>query len=331
MNAEAMPVPALLNHHPIRRNTIQVGLFLVAMLLVPVLFGTGYYINMMIFIAILALPAMGLSLLSGLSGQLAISHGAFFAIGAYGSAILSTRVGMNPVLSTMLAQILVVAIAAGIGAVVLRLRSHYLAIATLSFAIIVELVIEEWRGLTGGMQGMLGIPPLGLFGREASSDVEFYYIYWPVTALMLWFALNLSTSRIGRVLRAIREGEPIVGSLGIHAAEYKTGIYVVSSVFAGIGGALYAHFVGFVTPATGSIMFAIEIIMVLALGGFDRLWGALVGVALITLLNEYALGFADYKKIILGVTLIAVMLVFPRGLLPGLVDLVRNRGFSRAA
>jgi len=326
-----MSVFAKLNNHPVRRNTIQVGLFLISMLLVPVIFGPGYYLNMMIFIAVLALPALGLSLLSGLAGQLAISHGAFFAIGAYGSAILSTRAGVNPVLSTLLAQLLVIAIAAGIGAVVLRLRSHYLAIATLSFAIIVELVIEEWRGMTGGMQGMLGIPPIGLFGHEASSDIQFYYIYWPVTALMLLFALNLSSSRIGRALRAIREGEPVVSSLGIHAAEYKTGIYVVSSVFAGVGGALYAHFVGFVTPATGSIMFAIEIIMVLALGGFDRLWGALVGVALITLLNEYALGFADYKKIILGVTLIAVMLVFPRGLLPGLIDLVRNRRFARTA
>lgn len=326
-----MSVFAKLNKNPVRRNTIQVGLFLISMLLVPVIFGPGYYLNMMIFIAVLALPALGLSLLSGLAGQLAISHGAFFAIGAYGSAILSTRAGVNPVLSTLLAQLLVIAIAAGIGAVVLRLRSHYLAIATLSFAIIVELIIEEWRGMTGGMQGMLGIPPIGLFGYEASSDIQFYYFYWPVTALMLLFALNLSSSRIGRALRAIREGEPIVSSLGIQTAHYKTGIYVVSSVFAGVGGALYAHFVGFVTPATGSIMFAIEIIMVLALGGFDRLWGALVGVALITLLNEYALGFADYKKIILGVTLIAVMLVFPRGLLPGLVDLVRNRRFARTA
>ncbi|MEN8742335.1 MAG: branched-chain amino acid ABC transporter permease [Phaeobacter gallaeciensis] len=317
------------NGAPIRRNTRDVGLFLIIMLLVPTVFGTGYYLNMMIFIAILALPAMGLSLLSGLSGQLAISHGAFFAIGAYGSAILSTKIGMSPAISTILAQVFVVAIAAGIGAVVLRLRSHYLAIATLSFAIIVELVIEEWRGMTGGMQGMLGIPPMGFFGHEAFSDVSYYYIYWPITALMLWFALNLSTSRVGRALRAIREGEPIVGSLGIRASDYKTGIYIVSSVFAGIGGALYAHFVGFVTPATGSIMFAIEIIMVLALGGFDRLWGALVGVALITLLNEYALGFADYKKIILGVTLIAVMLVFPRGLLPGVIDLVQKRLIAR--
>jgi len=314
----------------LRRHTVSAGAFLVFMLLVPAVLGTGYYLNTLIFVAIVALPTLGLSLLSGLSGQLAISHGAFFALGAYGSAILSRDLGVTPLLSALLAQSVVVLIAAGIGSVVLRLRSHYLAIATLSFAIIVELLIEEARWLTGGMQGMLGIPPVSLGFMELTSDLEIYLFYWPITILMLWFALNISSSGVGRVLRAVREGEPVLGSLGIHAPRYKIGIYILSSLYAGIGGSLYAHFVGFVTPATGSIMFAIEIIMVLALGGFDRLWGALAGAALLTLLNEYALGFADLKRIILGVGLIVVMLVFPRGLLPGLIDLAR-RGLAREA
>jgi branched-chain amino acid transport system permease protein len=308
----------------LRRHTLSAGAFLVVMLLVPAVFGTGYYLNTLNFVALLALPTLGLSLLSGLSGQLAISHGAFFALGAYGSAILSADLGITPLLSTLLAQVIVVLIAAAIGSVVLRLRSHYLAIATLSFAIIVELLIEEARPLTGGMQGMLGIPPIDVGFMELTSDLEIYLLYWPITIVMLWFALNISSSGIGRVLRAVREGEPVLGSLGIHAPRYKIGIYILSSIYAGVGGSLYAHFVGFVTPATGSIMFAIEIIMVLALGGFDRLWGALVGAALMTLLNEYALGFADFKRVILGVGLIVIMLVFPRGLLPGLIDVARH-------
>lgn len=307
----------------VRRHTLSAGAFLACMLLVPAVLGTGYYLNTLNFVAIVALPTLGLSLLSGLSGQLAISHGAFFALGAYGSAILSRDLGITPLLSTLMAQIVVVLIATAIGSVVLRLRSHYLAIATLSFAIIVELLIEEARGLTGGMQGMLGIPPIDLGFMDLTGDLEIYLLYWPITVFMLWFALNLSSSGFGRVLRAVREGEPVLGSLGIHAPRYKIGIYVLSSIYAGIGGSLYAHFVGFVTPATGSIMFAIEIIMVLALGGFDRLWGALAGAALMTLLNEYALGFADLKRIILGLGLIIVILVFPRGLLPGLIDIVR--------
>lgn len=323
-----MELTATQPRNEVLANTAAVGAFAVAMLALPFLFGTGYYLNTLNFVAIMALPALGLSLLSGLSGQLAISHGAFFALGAYGSSVMSVRLGIDPILSTVLAQLLVAAVAAAIGGVVLRLRSHYLAIATLSFAIIVELVIKELPSITGGMQGMMGIPSYEVAGLRLTSDMAVYLVYWPVTMLMLWFALNLSASRVGRALRAVREGEPNIGSLGIRASDYKIGVYVVSSVFAGLGGSLYAHFVGFVTPATGSLMFAIEIIMVLAIGGFDRLWGAMVGVALITLLNEYALGFADYKRIILGVGLIAVMLVFPRGLLPGLIDLAR-RGLAK--
>ncbi|UCE30517.1 MAG: branched-chain amino acid ABC transporter permease [Burkholderiales bacterium] len=304
-------------------NSTRVLIVVVAMLSLPSVFGHGYYLNTLNFVAVMAMPAIGLSLLSGLCGQLAISHGAFFAIGAYGSAILVVKAGFDPIAATLLAQVLVVAVSAAIGAVVLRLRSHYLAIATLSFSIIVEVLIEEWSGLTGGQQGMTGIPPYQLGPLKLGSDASFFYAYWPITMLLLWFALNLADSRIGRVLRAIREAEPVVDSLGISAARYKVLIYVLASVFAGVGGSLYAHFVGFVTPATGSIMFAIDIIMVLALGGFDRLWGALIGIALITLLNEYALGFADYKRIILGLGLVSVMLVFPRGLLPGLFALVR--------
>ena len=312
-------------------NVVRVLIVAAGMLALPFVFGRGYYLNTLNFVAVFALPAIGLSLLSGLCGQLAISHGAFFAIGAYGSAILSLKLGLNPFLATVLTQGVVIVVSAAIGSVVLRLRGHYLAIATLSFSIIVEVLIKEWPRLTGGQQGMTNIPPYHLGPLRLDSDTAIYFSYWPVMLLLLLFALNLAQSRIGRVMRAIREGEPVVDSLGLSAARHKALIYIVSSVFAGLGGSMYAHFVAFVTPATGSIMFAIDIIMVLALGGFDRLWGALIGVALITLLNEYALGFADYKRIILGFGLVSVMLVFPRGLLPGMFDVGQRflRGRTR--
>ena len=312
-------------------NAARVLLCWLAVVSIPVVFGTGYHLNTLNFIAVTALPAIGLSLLSGLCGQLAISHGAFFAIGAYGSSILSVKAGWDPLAATLAAQCLVVLVSAGIGGLVLRLHGHYLAIATLSFSIIVEVLIKEWPGLTGGQQGMSGIPPYQFAGIRLDDDLAVFLAYWAVVFLTLWFALNLADSRIGRILRAIREGEPVVDSVGIGAGRYKSLIFVVSSVLAGLGGSMYAHFLGFVTPATGSIMFAIDIIMILALGGFDRLWGALVGVALITLLNEYALGFADYKRIVLGFGLVAVMLVFPRGLLPGLWDLGHSYFSKRRA
>lgn len=324
------PLPRILSAEGPGWNAARVAIAYVAVAAIPLFFGVGYHLNILNYIAVIALPALGLSLLAGLCGQLAISHGAFFAIGAYGSSILSVKAGWDPLAATLATQCLIVVVSAGIGWLVLRLRGHYLAIATLSFSIIVEVLIKEWPALTGGMQGMSGIPPYRIGPWRLDDDLKVFLVYWPVVFLVLWFALNIGDSRIGRILRAIREGEPVVDSVGLRSAYYKSLIFVLSSVLAGLGGSLYAHFLGFVTPATGSIMFAIDIIMILALGGFDRLWGALVGVVLITLLNEYALGFADYKRIVLGFGLVAVMLVFPRGLLPGLWDLAQARLVRRS-
>lgn len=308
----------------LRSNSAKV--LLLAVLLLPILqvASKAYFLSTLIFVAVYALPAIGLSLLSGMCGQLAISHGAFFAIGAYGSALLALKTGMPPLLATALTTLMVVAIAFAIGGLVLRLRSHYLIVATLSFAIIVEVLLKEWAGLTGGLQGLGGIPPYRLAGFDLASDDQVAFVYWAVALLVFWFSLNLSHSRIGRVLRGIREGEVVVNALGTSADRYKTMVYVVSSLFAGMGGSMYAHYVGFLTPSVGSIMFAIDTVMVLALGGFDLLWGSLAGVVMITGLNEYALGFAQYKRIALGLGLLAVMLVFPDGLLPGLITAAKR-------
>lgn len=297
--------------------------FALFMLALPLLLGNGYYINTLNFVAIYALPAIGLCLLVGYCGQLSISHSAFFAIGAYASASLSVRFGLSTWLALALAQILAAVVAVFIGWVVLRLRGHYLAVATLSFTIIVEVLIKELPSLTGGLQGLSGIPRLSIAGVQIDSDLAFYWVVWPVTLACLWFALNIARSRIGRVFRAIREGEAVTGLLGIDVSNYKIQAFVLSSVLASLGGSLYAHFVTFVSPAAGSVMFAIDIILVLAFGGFDRIWGAMLGVFALTYLNEYAVAFADYKRLVYGVALIVIVSFFPAGLLPGIAGLAR--------
>src|SRR3972149_1009521 len=235
----------------------------VGVLVLPLAAGSGFYLNVLNFIALYSMVAIGLSLLVGYCGQLSISHSAFFAIGAYASAI-----------------------------------------ATLSFTIIVEILIKEMTPLTGGLQGLSSIPPITLGGVALDSDFRFHFLVWPVTMLLFLFALNLVDSRLGRALRAIREGEVVARLFGVDARRYKVKVFVLSSVFASIAGSLYAHFVSFVSPAVASLMFAIDIIMVLALGGFTLLWGALPGVAALTVLNEYLTPVADYKRAIYGLALI---------------------------
>lgn len=307
------------------RRDLFIWLALAALLLAaPLALGSGYLLNTLNFVAIYALPAIGLCLLVGYCGQLSISHAAFFALGAYASGILSKRYGVSPWLALLLAQLFAALVAAGIGWVVLRLRGHYLAIATLSFTIIVEVLIKELGALTGGLQGLSGIARLSFFGSPIATDLAFHFLLWPITLAALWFALNLAHSRLGRAYRAIKEGESAATLLGVDVNRHKIGIFVVSSVFASVGGSLYAHFVTFVSPAAGSVMFAIDIILVLAFGGFDRIWGAMLGVFALTYLNEYAVAFADYKRAAFGLALVIIMSFFPTGLLTGLGALAKK-------
>lgn len=290
------------------------------LLILPFILGAGYYLSVMNFIALYSIVAIGLCLLVGYGGQLSISHSAFFAIGAYTSAILCLRYGLPPLISIFLSQGIAALIAWGIGAVVLRLKGHYLAIATLSFTIIVEVIIKESAFLTGGLQGLASIPSISLGSFHIDSDWRFYFVVWPLIMLLLLFSLNLTDSRMGRVFRATKESEDIARLFGADVKRYKVKLFILSSVYASFAGSLYAHFVNFVSPAAGSIMFAIEIIMFLAFGGFTSLWGAMIGTASLTLLNEYLTIFADYKRAIYGGALIAIMLFFPNGLLEGLTN-----------
>ena len=292
-------------------------------LLFPLVFGKGYYLSVMNFIALYSIVAIGLCLLTGYGGQLSISHSAFFAIGAYSSAIFSLRFGLHPILAVLLSQFVSGLAAWGIGAVVLRLKGHYLAIATLSFTMIVGVLIKEMAWLTGGLQGLSSIPPLSIGGFSFSTDWRFYFLVWPVTLLLLLFSLNLVDSRMGRIFRATKENEDIARLFGANVKNCKVKLFVLSSIYASLAGSLYAHFVAFVSPVTASIMFAIDIIMILAFGGFTILWGAMLGAASLTFLNEYLTVFADYKRVIYGGALILIMLFFPNGLLEGLKGGIR--------
>jgi branched-chain amino acid transport system permease protein len=289
-------------------------------LLLPVVLGDRYYLNAMNFIALYSMVAIGLCLLTGYGGQLSMSHAAFFAIGAYGSSILCLRAGFHPVLAIFASQLVSALISWAIGWIVLRLKGHYLAIATLSFTVIIESLLKNWVSLTGGLQGLSSIPPIRIAGFAVNTDWRFYFLVWPIMMLLQLFALNLVDSRMGRVFKAIKEGEDVARLFGADVKKYKIKLFILSSVYASLAGSLYAHYVAFVSPSAGSVMFAIEIVLVLAFGGYTMLWGAMLGVASINLLNEYLTAFAEYKQFIYGLALVVIMIFFPNGLLQGILD-----------
>jgi branched-chain amino acid transport system permease protein len=273
------------------------------------------YIDIMIFVGIYCLMTIGLSLLMGYAGQISIGHAAFYGIGAYTSAILTVNYGLNPWLCMFFGMILSAAVAVLVGAPSLKLRGHYLAMATLAFGIIVYIVFNEETAWTGGPDGMTGIPGLNLFGFAFDSVDKYYYLVWIFVFAAFIFTANLIQSGTGRALRAIHVSEPAAGAMGVDISGYKLLVFVYSAVLASLAGSLYAHYLNFINPSTFDLFFSIKLLIMIALGGMYNIWGAIIGAGLITFLSyEWLHYFEEFEVIVYGAILLLVTIFLPQGL-----------------
>ncbi|MBW1727632.1 MAG: branched-chain amino acid ABC transporter permease [Deltaproteobacteria bacterium] len=281
-----------------------------------------HYPDIMVFAGIYCLITMGLSLLMGYAGQISIGHAAFFGIGAYISAILTTNYGMNPWACMVIGMAVTAVVAVLVGAPSLKLRGHYLAMATLAFGIIIFIIFNEEIEWTGGPDGMSGIPGLTLFGFEFNSVERYYYLVWGFVIAAFIFTVNVIQSGTGRALRAIHASEPAARAMGVDVSRFKILVFVYSAVLASLAGSLYAHYLNFVNPATFDLFFSIKLLIMIALGGMHNIWGAIVGTGLITFLsNEWLYYFEEFEVIVYGAILLFVTVLLPDGLagVPGIV------------
>ena len=310
------------------------GLALVVALL-PLVFSTPYALSTLILIGIYSTVTIGLCLLMGYAGQVSLGQAAFFGLGAYASAVLTTRYGWSP-------WIAMVAGAAGTGLLayviaipIFRLRGHYLAMATLGFGAIVRITMAEWRPVTGGPTGLPGIPRLSIGGLVLNTDITYYYLVWAVGLLALALARNMVDSRVGRALRAIHGSEAAAESLGVDVAQLKLQALVTSAVYASVAGSLYAHYMIFVSPGAFDVDTSVRLVLMAAVGGLASIWGAPLGAAVVTLLT-LALreivplithhGSGEYQIIAYGILLVAIMIFAPDGLTPAVVRAVQRLG-----
>ncbi|HSD52218.1 MAG TPA: branched-chain amino acid ABC transporter ATP-binding protein/permease, partial [Candidatus Methylomirabilis sp.] len=295
--------------------------------LLPLGVHSRYYQSIAVIIGLHTIAAVGLSLLMGYAGQVSLGHAAFYGLGAYLSAIASTRLGLNPWLALPMAAVITGGLAAGIGMPIFRLRGHFLAMATLGWGIIAYIVFNEMREVTGGPSGLTGIPNLRLLGLPLNTDIRYYYLVWAFALGVIFLSRNIVDSRVGRALRAIHGSESAAAALGVHTAHYKVAVFALSAVFASLAGSLYAHYLLFVNPPPFSFKFSIELLVMVMIGGLAHIWGALFGAALITILGEslratipLLMGHAsgEYEIIAFGLILMATMIVLPEGLWPWL-------------
>ncbi|HRY15686.1 MAG: branched-chain amino acid ABC transporter permease [Candidatus Competibacteraceae bacterium] len=299
--------------------------FAVAVILLPILFPDDYFVTVVgIAAGLHVILAVGLNLLMGYAGQISLGHAAFFGMGGYASAILTTRFDWPGWLALLAGLLVAGTIAWLLARPILRLRGHYLAMATLGFGIIIHVVMVQATEWTGGPDGLGGIPPLNLLGWTVDSDQQWYWVIAAAMLLIIWLSLNIVDSRIGRALRAVRGSELAAQMIGIDTARTKTQVFVVSALFAAFAGSLFAHQQAFVSPDSFSLMISVELVTMVVLGGMASTFGAACGAIALTLLHEGLVVFEDYEMIIHGGLLMAVMIFLPQGLFVGLTQGVQR-------
>ncbi len=262
-------------------------LFAALVALLPVLFPDNYFVIVIGASAGLhVILAVGLNLLMGYAGQISLGHAAFFGMGAYASAILTTRFGWPSLLALAAGLVATGAIAWLLARPILRLRGHYLAMATLGFGIIVHVIMVQATRWTGGPDGLAGIPPLNLFGWSVDGDLQWYGVIVAAMLLALWLALNLVDSQVGRALRAVHGSEFAAQMMGVDTGRAKTQVFVVSALFAAFAGSLFAHQQAFVSPDSFNLTISVELVTMVVLGGMASTFGAACGAIALTLLHQ---------------------------------------------
>ncbi len=299
-----------------RAQKIQMLVFFALVASLPLAVHNRYYIHVLIFVGLNMILATGLNLLMGYAGQVSLGHAAFYGIGAYASGILTATYGWNPWLAMLAAVLITSAVAWLIGRPTLRLRGHYLAMATLGVGIIVSVVIRQTTSLTGGSAGLPGIPSMTFFGRELASDMDvpYFYFVWGWVCLLTVLFANLVESRPGRALRALHDSELAAQTLGVDTAAYKVRAFVISAAYASIAGTLYAHSsMRFLSPTPFGFHTSIALLVMVVLGGQGTLWGPVLGAVTITAIQEVLRPYANWDIVVYGLLLMFMMIVMPGG------------------
>ena len=295
------------------------GLMLLAgvLVLLPLVLPNAYYYDVAIRVALNACVAIGLNLLIGYTGQISLGHAGFLGIGAYGSAILTGRFDWPPIAALLAAALATGALALLVARPILKLKGHYLAMATLGLGIILSIVIVNETAWTGGPDGM-PVGGFGLSGWQIAGERAWYGVAAVLLMLVTVLALNMIDSPAGRALQAIHGSEVASRVSGVDTTAFKVRVFVLSAVLASVMGSLSAHYVGFLTPGVAGFFHSIELVTMVVVGGMASVFGSILGAAILTMLPQLLSAFEGWETLAFGVILMLTMIFLPRGLVPGL-------------
>ena len=298
-------------------QTRLISAILVAAIVVvlPLFFPSAYYYRIGALVFIFGLAVVGLNLLMGFAGQVSLGHAGFLGIGAYSVAIGPVHFGAPSWLCLFAGAMLSGAVAFVVGRPILRLKEHYLAVATLGLGLLVAIALSNEAGWTGGPDGM-SVPPLTLFGWRARGSDAWYWISGATVVGGFLLALNLMESPTGRALQAIHDSEIAARVLGIDVARKKLIIFIISAMYASVAGSYLALFNGLVTPDVAGFLRSIELVAMVVLGGMGSIFGSLVGAAVLVVLPQALTVFHEYEQALLGLIVMVFMIFLRQGIVP---------------
>ena len=281
----------------------------------PLFAQNNYLISVATQAFIMAIAALGLNLITGYTGQFNLAHGAFMAVGAYTVGILTVDHQVPFWLAFVLAGFVTALLGFFIGILSLRLKGHYFSIFTLCVSYIMYLLIEKWDSLTHGVVGIMGIPePVGIGPLRFDTPLARYYLMLAFLALGVWIMARIVRSLLGRSFMAVRNSDELAEALGIDLMRTKTLSFVLSVTYAGFAGALYAGQVRFLGPDLASEVVTFDLIMFVLVGGIGTLLGPLVGTFLVIWLTQGLQFLQDYRMVVFGPVLIALIIFLPDGI-----------------
>lgn len=289
-------------------------------LLLPLMLERGYVLQVVDIALINALVVVGLNFITGWTGQVNFGQAAFYGIGAYAAAIAG-KAGVPWIVTPFLAALLTSIASLGLGLSTLRLRTFYLAMATIGFGEIVRLVLIHWESVTGGSSGLRGIPGIALGPFGPRDNFQHYYVLLAVLALATLVAWRIRESRMGRDMIATRDSENAAELSGVDTVRTKVTAFMLAAAYAGVGGSLYASYIGYISPDTFTNQQAVLFFTMLVIGGSGSLPGAILGALALTFLPEAFRSAGEYYLVCYGVGVIAVIILIPRGLAGAIADL----------
>lgn len=285
----------------------------------PLVFSSAYDLRVFGLAGIYAILVLGYQFIFGHAGALALTQGMFFGLAAYITAILGTRFGLPATATLPLAIIGPVLVAAIVALPVLRLETHYFALATLGLAQIAFLVAVKWEGITGGANGIAGVPPLVLFGVAVPNGLPMVIAIWSCVALCALVAWRSMRGIYGRAFEVMRANPLIAGAIGLDSGRMRLAAFLAGAAYAGLAGALHAHMLRVVSPEVLEFPVMVACLSMAVVGGRTRVAGAILGAVLLVHLPEWLRGFESYYLIVYGAVLLAMIIAAPEGL-AGLLD-----------